>query len=155
MCTGLKCSVLTFVFDHTGNEWFGVVLCRTTRENLREIRIFMIIYHADKRSFLPGCSQESNQLVSIKYMTMNIISPTCTPYYPYTLYRESQALGQINKETICWSNNWPYKGLSWVSANSTKVTESPENFIEARQLRMSMISTLLPPVVGSNYWSSN
>ena len=87
---------------------------------------------------LYSCSRRSYQLVSVKYMIMNIISHTCAPYYPYT---ESQALGKVNKEAVCWSINRHYKGFSRVSANSTKVTEPPE-YIGASQLRMSTISTL-------------
>ena len=54
MHTGSKCSVLTFVFERTRNEWFGAVLCGNTRENSREICIFTIIYRADTCSFLLG-----------------------------------------------------------------------------------------------------
>ena len=49
-----KRSLLTFVFDRTGNEQFGAVLCDNTRENSREIRVFTIIYRVDTRSFSPG-----------------------------------------------------------------------------------------------------
>ena len=42
-----KRSLLTSVFDCTGNERFGAVLCGNMRENSREIRVFTIIYHAD------------------------------------------------------------------------------------------------------------
>ena len=52
------------------------------------------------------------------------------PYYPYTLYREGQAFDRVNKEAIYWSTNCPYEGFSWVSANSTKGTEPPENLLE-------------------------
>ena len=63
-------------------------------------------------------------------MIMNIISCTRAPYYPYTLQSESQALGKVNKEAVCRSINRHYKGLSRVSATSTKVTEPPENLLE-------------------------
>ena len=79
---------------------------------------------------LYSCSQRSYQLVSVKYMIMNIISRTLALYYPYTLYRESWALGWVNKEAICRNVNQPYKGFSWVSVNSTKVTKPPENLLE-------------------------
>ena len=49
-----KHSALTFVFNRTGNERFGAVLCGNTRENSREIHVFTIVYHADTRSFSPG-----------------------------------------------------------------------------------------------------
>ena len=42
------------MFDRTGNERFGAVLCSNTRENSREIRVFMIIYRVDTHSFSPG-----------------------------------------------------------------------------------------------------
>ena len=61
MRTGSKRSVLTFVFDHTGIERFRAVLCGNMRKSSREIRVFMIIYRADTRSFSPGIFLVKNQ----------------------------------------------------------------------------------------------
>ena len=54
MRTGSKHSVLTFVFNCTGNVRLGAVLCGNMCENSREIRVFTIIYRTDTRSFSPG-----------------------------------------------------------------------------------------------------
>ena len=63
-------------------------------------------------------------------MIMMIISHMHAPYFPYFLYRESQALAWVNKEAVCQSTNRPYEGFSQVSTNSTKVTEPLENLLE-------------------------
>ena len=76
------------------------------------------------------CSQQSYQLVSANYMIMNIISRTHVPHLPYTLYREGQAIGRVNKEAVCRSTKQPREGKPRVSVKSTKVTEPPDDLLE-------------------------
>ena len=45
------------------------------------------------------------------------------PYLLYTLYREAQTIGRVNKEPVCQSTKRPYEGKSWVSVKPMKVTE--------------------------------
>ncbi len=63
-------------------------------------------------------------------MLVNIISRTLAPYLPYTLYREAQAIGGVNKEAICWSTKRPHEGTPRVSVKPTKVSEPPDDLLE-------------------------
>ena len=76
------------------------------------------------------CSQQSYQLVSANYMIVNMISRTRAPHLPYTLYREGQAIGRVNKEAVCRSTKQPREGKPRVSVKSTKVTEPPDDLLE-------------------------
>ena len=75
-------------------------------------------------------SQQSYQLVSANCMIMNIISRMRTPHLPYTLYREGQAIGRVNKEAICQNTKQPHKGKPRVSVKPTKVAEPPDDLLE-------------------------
>ena len=63
-------------------------------------------------------------------MIMNIISRMRAPHLPYTLYREGQAKGRVNKEAVCRSTKRPHKGKPRVSFKPTKVTEPPDDLLE-------------------------
>ena len=76
------------------------------------------------------CSQKPYQLVSANYMLVNIISCTRAPYLPYTLHRESRAIGRVNKEAVCRSTKQPHEGRPRVSVKFTKVSEPPDNLLE-------------------------
>ena len=62
-------------------------------------------------------------------MLVNIISRTHAPYLPYTLYRESQAIGGVNKEAVCQSTKRPHEGTPRVSVKPMKVSEPPNDLL--------------------------
>ena len=63
-------------------------------------------------------------------MIINIISRTRVPHLPYTLYREGQASGRVNKEAVCRSTKRPHEGKARVSVKPTKVTEPHNDLLE-------------------------
>ena len=73
---------------------------------------------------------EKTLLMSVNCMSINIIIRMRAPYFPYALYRESQAIGRVNWEGVWQSTNQPYEGNSQVSTKPAMVTEPPEILLE-------------------------